>query len=54
MLCSIGYIWWPYAFKQFDLWLTTYYRGMTFKPSNVLHSGQGFLLPNLVAIRDFL
>ena len=26
---------------------------MTFKPSNVLHSGQGFLLPNLIAIGDF-
>ena len=26
----------------------------TFDPSNVLHSGQGFLLPNVVAIRYFL
>ena len=32
--------------------MTLYYPRMTFKSSDVLHSGQGFLLPNLVAIGD--
>ena len=30
------------------LWLTLYYPSVTFDPSNVLHSCQGFLLPNSV------
>ena len=35
---------------QFDLWLTLADPCMTFDPSNALRSGQGFFLPNLVAI----
>ena len=35
----------------FDLWLTLADPYMTFDPSNVLHFGQGFFLPNLVAIK---
>ena len=40
------------AIAAIALWLT-FYPCVIFDPSNVLLSGQGFLLPNLVAIRDF-
>ena len=47
-------IWWPWGIsKQFDPWLTPDDSCMTFEPSNALHSGQGFLSPNLVAIGHF-
>ena len=41
-------------FYAIALWSTPYYPCINFKPSNVLHCSQGFLLPNLVAIGDFL
>ena len=53
MLCSIGYIWWPYAFLSNCPLVNPLLPCMTFKSSDVLHSGQRFLLPNLVAIGDF-
>ena len=43
MFCSIGYIWWPYAF------LISADPCMTFDPSNALYSSQGFFLTNMVA-----
>ena len=44
-------IWWPWIIpKQFDLWLTPADPCMTFDATNALHPGQGFFLPNLVAI----
>ena len=39
--------------KQFDLWLTKADPSMTFDPSNALHFGLGFFLPNLVGIGHF-
>ena len=35
--------------KVIALWLNSYNPCLTFDPSNALHSGQGFFLPNLVA-----
>ena len=44
-------IWWPLGiYNQFDLSLTLADPYMTFDPSNAFYSGQGFFLPNLVAI----
>ena len=40
-------------FYAIALWLTPHYPCMTFDPSNALHSGQGFFVPNLVAIEHF-
>ena len=39
---------------QFDLWLILPDPYMIFDPSNALHSGQGFFLPNLVVIEHCL
>ena len=38
------------ALILFDPWLTPADPCMTFDPSNALRSGQGFFLPNLVAL----
>ena len=47
-------IWWPKGIsKQFDPWLTPDDPCMTFDPSSALRFGQGFFLPNLVAIEHF-
>ena len=40
-------------FWAIALWLAPDDPCMTFNPINVLHSGQGFFLPNLVAIEHF-
>ena len=45
-------IWLPQGIsKEFYLWLTPADPCMTFDPSNELHFGQRFFLPNLVAIQ---
>ena len=47
-------IWWPKDIaKQIDPYLTLADPYMTFDPSNALRSGQGFFLPNLMAIGYF-
>ena len=57
LFCSILKQHWPHCglrhFWAIALWLTPYYPCMTFDPSNALHSGQGLLVPNLVAIEHF-
>ena len=44
---------WVTDLKQIDVWLTLADICMTFYPSNALCSGQGFFLPNLIAIGHF-
>ena len=52
---SSYHIWWPWDIpKLFDHCLTPADLCMTFDPSNALCSGQGFFLPNLIAIGHYL
>ena len=47
----ISQLWWLYGIsKQFDIQFNHHLTHMTFDPIIALHFGQGFVLPNLVAI----
>ena len=54
MLCSIGYIWWPYAFLSNCPLNDPLLPLHDFKPSDALHSGLGFFSIKFGGHRTFL